>query len=373
MVSGGGGGRWIGNLERLESRVVLSTSTWTGGNSATDVNWSDAANWRVDTAPVAGNDLVFPTGVTGTALTNTNDITASTSFNSLSIQNSGYTITGNAVDMDTIDSSQTTGSSSLGLADNFGTSAGSVTVDQRAGDPRDGRGALRVGRADQAGLGRARPDGRQHVHRDHDGQRRHAARGRPDGTVGAVAVSTDATLGGTGTVGSITTTGAIVSPGDSTTGILTDTGALTLDSNSAFDATINGSTAGSTATDYSQLQVAGAINLANATLNVTLSSAFTPTANETFTIINNTGTSAITGTFAGLPEQATVTVSGQQFKISYVGGTGGNSVVLTAVAGPHGHVDRGRRRDERQLVRHGQLAGAAPSRPPGLTWSSPPG
>ena len=65
------------------------------------------------------------------------------------------------------------------------------------------------------------------------------------------------------------------------------------------------------------MQVGGAINLANATLNVSLGSGFTPTADATFTIVNNTGTSAITGTFAGLPEGATLTVSGQQFTISY--------------------------------------------------------
>ncbi len=187
------------------------------------------------TAPVAGDDLVFPTGVTGTALTNTNDITANTSFNSLTIQNSGYTIGGNAVDINTIDSSQTTGSSSLGLADNFGTTSGSVTVDNAAAtlvmggvlSGSDGLTKLGSGVLDLAGTNTYTGTttvsaGMLHV----------------DGTVGAVAVGTAATLGGTGTVSSITTTGAIVSPGDSTTGILTDTGAFTLDSNSAFDETI---------------------------------------------------------------------------------------------------------------------------------------
>jgi autotransporter-associated beta strand protein len=314
-------------LEPLESRLVLSTSTWTGANSATNVNWSNAVNWQGDVAPVAGNDLVFPTGVTGAALTTNNDTTANTSYNSLTIQNSGYTLNGNAVDLaTTIDSSQTSGSSTLGLPVAFGTNPAAVTVDNAAatlvisgvvsgsdGLTKNGEGVLDL-TADNTYTGTTViSDGALHV----------------DGTVGAVTADLDTTLAGTGTVGSITTTAATVSPGDANLGVLTDTGALTLDSNSFFDSTINGTTAG---TNYTQLQVAGAINLANATLNVTLSPSFTPATGQQFTIINNTGTGAITGTFAGLPEGAKVTVSGQQFTISYQGGTNSNSVVLTAVA-----------------------------------------
>ena len=58
---------------------------------------------------------------------------------------------------------------------------------------------------------------------------------------------------------------------------------------------------------------------------------------DTFTIIDNKGTSPVTGTTAGtggtfkdLPEGAEITVSGVTFKISYVGGDG-NDVVLTAL------------------------------------------
>ena len=55
---------------------------------------------------------------------------------------------------------------------------------------------------------------------------------------------------------------------------------------------------------------------------------------DTFTIIDNKGTSPVTGTTAGtfkdLPEGAEITVGGATFKISYVGGDG-NDVVLTAL------------------------------------------
>ena len=80
------------------------------------------------------------------------------------------------------------------------------------------------------------------------------------------------------------------------------------------------------------MQAGGTITLGSATLNATLGTGFTPTAGEQFTIIDNTGTAAITGTFAGLAEGAILTLSGQQFSITYKGGTGSNSVVLTTLA-----------------------------------------
>src|SRR5262249_20734986 len=67
-----------------------------------------------------------------------------------------------------------------------------------------------------------------------------------------------------------------------------------------------------------------------ATLDLALG--FTPARGNTFTIIDNTGTAPVSGTFARLPEGGTTTVNGTTFRISYVGGTG-NDVVLT--------VDRG--------------------------------
>ena len=50
-----------------------------------------------------------------------------------------------------------------------------------------------------------------------------------------------------------------------------------------------------------------------------------------FTLIQNDGTEAVMGTFAGLPQGATLVLGGMTFQISYVGGTG-NDVVLTRTA-----------------------------------------
>ena len=66
--------------------------TWTGGGA--NANWTNAQNWG-GTAPVAGDDLVFPAGAA--RLTANNDFAAATAFNSITISGTGYTLTGNSV------------------------------------------------------------------------------------------------------------------------------------------------------------------------------------------------------------------------------------------------------------------------------------
>jgi len=68
------------------------THTWDGGGG--DNNWTTAANWAGDTAPAAGDDLVF-SGTTRPA--NTNNFSAGTSFRSVSFTDAGFAITGNAL------------------------------------------------------------------------------------------------------------------------------------------------------------------------------------------------------------------------------------------------------------------------------------
>src|SRR5262249_54360500 len=64
------------------------------------------------------------------------------------------------------------------------------------------------------------------------------------------------------------------------------------------------------------------------TLQLSLSSAVA--AGTTITLIDNDGTDAVTGTFAGLPQGATLLLNGQLFAISYTGGDG-TDVTLTAI------------------------------------------
>jgi autotransporter-associated beta strand protein len=146
-----------------------------------------------------------------------------------------------------------------------------------------------------------------------------------NGAQGSSAVSLNGgTIAGSGTVGAITSTasGGTVDPGV-TTGILT-TGNINWSTGTpTFSVQLNGTTAGS---GYDQLTTSGTINLTGAHLSAAVG--FTPTNGASFTIINNTGGSAITGTFSGLAEGASVTLGGWDFKITYLGGTG-HSVLLT--------------------------------------------
>ena len=147
-----------------------------------------------------------------------------------------------------------------------------------------------------------------------------------NGSQGSSAISLNGgTLGGSGTVGAITSTasGGTIDPG-TTTGILSSGNVNWSTGSPTFLVQLNGTTAG---TGYDQLSTSGTINLTGATLSGAVG--FTPTNGSNFTIINNTGGSAITGTFSGLAEGATVSLSGWSFKISYLGGSG-HSVVLTA-------------------------------------------
>jgi hypothetical protein len=136
------------------------------------------------------------------------------------------------------------------------------------------------------------------------------------------------TLAGGGTVAGNVTGAGTVSPGTSP-GRLTISGNLALLPGGALVVELNGTSAG---TQYDQLRVTGTVLLGGA-LNLSVDHA--PAVGDTFTILDNAGTGATQGTFAGLPQGATVTAGGTTFTISYAGGTG-NDVVLTAttVTGP---------------------------------------
>ena len=141
---------------------------------------------------------------------------------------------------------------------------------------------------------------------------------------GSAVFVTGGTLGGIGTVGALTATSGSVAPGQSP-GIL-NSGTVSWNPATTFAVEINNTTVG---TGYDQLNVAGTVSLGSATLSVALG-AYQPFG-STFIIINNDGADPIAGTFAGLPPGSTITTGGQNFTISYTGGTG-NDVVLTAAA-----------------------------------------
>ncbi|HKA75248.1 MAG TPA: FG-GAP-like repeat-containing protein, partial [Xanthobacteraceae bacterium] len=149
------------------------------------------------------------------------------------------------------------------------------------------------------------------------------------GTTGAVTVQSGGTLAGSGTTGAVTVeSGGTLSPGASPD-ILT-TGNLDLQSGSNFLVEISGATPG--LGGYDQVVVNGSVTLAG-TLSTSLLASFHPATGSALTIIDNDGSDAVSGTFAGLAEGAQFTQGGSTYSITYAGGDG-NDVVLTALNDP---------------------------------------
>src|SRR3989442_2525444 len=70
-----------------------TTRTWSGFGSTG--NWNTATNWVGNAVPVTGDDLVFPP--TNLHLTNTNNLVAGTTFNSVTLSGSNYVMNGNSI------------------------------------------------------------------------------------------------------------------------------------------------------------------------------------------------------------------------------------------------------------------------------------
>lgn len=159
------------------------------------------------------------------------------------------------------------------------------------------------------------------------------ANGTSRGTTFCTTASpTNAVLSGVGTLGNVTltnTSGQVsITPGSTTGGpeSLIISNLLNTTSNNLLVIELNGTNA--VTPDFDILDVRGTVTLGG--LRLQLIPGFTPPPGTRFVILLNDGTDPISGTFAGLPQDATVTVSNVTFQISYTGGTG-NDVELTVV------------------------------------------
>ncbi|MBA3936678.1 MAG: fibronectin type III domain-containing protein [Planctomycetes bacterium] len=143
-------------------------------------------------------------------------------------------------------------------------------------------------------------------------------------TSGTLVLANDATVGATTLSG-----GASVLSLDETISAMTmhaTTPSLTIGSGSTYLVVTK------SPTNFARVSTA-AVNVSGAVLSVD-TSLFSPAPTSVMTIITNTGSSPVVGTFAGLAQGATVvssTNSGTTFTISYVGGSG-HDVTLTGVA-----------------------------------------
>jgi autotransporter-associated beta strand protein len=144
-----------------------------------------------------------------------------------------------------------------------------------------------------------------------------------------VSVSSGATLDGIGgTVSGVNVAGAIQAGAGTTTGTLNLAGLSFSGAGSSYTVDLDSATPG---TGFDQVTSSGAVSLNGATLTVNVGAGFNPPLGTKLDILVNTSGSA-PGTFAGLPEGATITASnGARFTISYTGGAG-HDVVLTYTA-----------------------------------------
>jgi autotransporter-associated beta strand protein len=127
------------------------------------------------------------------------------------------------------------------------------------------------------------------------------------------------------TVGTGSGTGATIAPGNSV-GTFTTTGSLSLKSDATFALELNSNT-----TTFDKI-VANSVTLNNATLSLSDlgSNALLPLGSS-YIIVNNTGSSAVSGTFLDLPEGGTIGSGVNLFQVSYKGGIDNNDIVLTVI------------------------------------------
>ncbi len=146
-------------------------------------------------------------------------------------------------------------------------------------------------------------------------------------------IQSGASIWGSGSVGNLTVnSGATINPGNSP-------GLLTVNGNYSQAGTLVAEITGLTAvTQYDQIAVNGSVNLSGS-LSVQFSGSYQ--LNDTIFLIVNDGNDAVTGTFSGLAQGATVMqYGGWDWVVSYNANsstnsfTGGNDVALRAIPEP---------------------------------------
>jgi autotransporter-associated beta strand protein len=144
------------------------------------------------------------------------------------------------------------------------------------------------------------------------------------------------TIGGSGTINgsvNLVSAGTNLSPGASGNGSISilQTGPVTLGINTNFNVDINGPIAG---TGYDQLKITGSVSINGSNLNVTTGTGLS--LGQTFYIVLNDGSDAITGTFA--QGSSVVSSNGYTFMINYMangdGGGVANDISLTVTGLP---------------------------------------
>ena len=295
------------------SNVALAAveREWTGASST---NWSDGANWVGGSPPVSGDALFFPPNAA--RKTNTNDIVGLTLT---SIQLSGgYDVSGQAVILGSIGS---IGSNRVDFPI-AGTGGPDITI-----SPAFERDELILGGGFVGtGLQVSKP-GRGLVSLEGGGPDNGSIAIGDGILVADSAMPTAAfdiaggVLTGAGPVRSVSASGGILAPGDFGLGTLAMTD-LTLQPGSALFVDLGQSANGRVAVDLTA-------NLSSPELLLFREAPFD--AGTAFTIVSAAGVSG--GSFAGLPQGATLALGSQQFQVDYTAGAG-HDVTVTATNTP---------------------------------------
>ena len=337
-------------LESLEPKIAPATFTWTGLGSSN--NWSVSQNWTHtgtpnNPVPTSTSDVIFFPA--GSPRKNTvNDLSEEGStFNSVTIQDSGYNISGYGLTLHDGITYSGTGSSTYAINTTY-TAANSINVNSgqllHSGSVRLGANVvITVGTGAQLTLtgGLRQSDSRTltksgggllilNSTATHTGATTvNAGVYQVDGscTTSPITVNAGSTLCGTGTVRTVTSVGGTITAGDQPSGVGTLTVAgLSLDSASTFSAEIV------SATSYDRVVSSGSIGLGGAAL--VLSGGYGTTPSDRLTLIKNSPGTAVTNTFAALPENSVVTVGSGSLRISYSYNDGStlNNVVLRGIS-----------------------------------------
>jgi len=317
---------------------VTETRTWSG-NGTTD-SWSEGANWVGGVAPVPGDDLIFPASALRKT-TNNNDLASGTTFNSISFTGSGYNLNGNGIRLmngivDSVGGNPTNeillGSILLRFDQTFSELGGPIGLLIQSNLDTNGRTLTLDGPGDKKFFGIISGSGSLIV----NGGSVATRQGAGSHTVsGPTIINSGVLYPGIQPNSAIQLNGGFLVVFGSTAKSVTAFGGVIYQLNSA-PTTISGNLDLSSNVTYQpqfgissvgRLEVGGAVNLADSSLNV--EALFTtPPPGNSFTIINKTSAGPIPGTFKDLPEGATLLIKGFPFRISYIGGDG-NDVVLT--------------------------------------------
>jgi len=321
----------------MASTAGAATVTWTGAINGT---WSNTSNWDIGAVPAAGDTLIFSSSATTKAMNN--DLPAGTTFASLTFNDSSYTLTGNAIGVNSLVRCTAGTSSVAAPLELHGNTvfwnvnaSGAVTLN---GFTLEARIATISGAITGTSTVTLNSGVLSGASPSFTGAT--VVMGETQGTIygtqpnSAVTVQSLGQLMGNGSVGNLTlsSSGSSVSPQSvsSVTGKLT-TKNVTFGNSTTLNVDVAGANAG---TNYDQLAVTGTVTInSSVSLQLSLDSGLSPAVNQVWTLIDNDGADAISGSFSGKGDGYTFSTLGATFELDYQGGDG-NDLTLRCTAAP---------------------------------------